>query len=165
MTLYNGTTNSTVMKRIVGVGVDAIRACGEYSSKYAAIAKDGRTDDDADDCRIRRGADDDDCEAETRRAGVPHDPRFSIPFCRSILSSAKGGRNDNTRSGGDRGGGGIAVCRVLRGATGSLVAGGGQPPPFHRQPPLRPGAGVVALQSNCAQYVTDHQHLALEIEM
>ena len=121
VTLYNKMTNSTVTKRIVGVGGDAVRACGEYSSEYydAAIAvEDGGGTDDIDDNRlIRRGGanDDDRVEAETtRRAGVPHDPRFPIPFCQSILSSTKWRNDDARRSGGDRvEGGGASSSAAL----------------------------------------------------
>ncbi len=105
MTLYNRLTNSTVTKRIVGVGGDAVRAYGEYSSEYAASAGDGGGSAGAVDDRPG-----DDREAEARRAGVPRDPRFPIPFCQSVSSSSAKGR-DGARL--DRRGGGTTSAAVL----------------------------------------------------
>jgi hypothetical protein len=140
VTHYNRLMNSTVTKRIVGVGGEAVRAYGEYSSEYAASAGDGGGSVGAVDDRPGN-----DRQAKARRAGVSRDPQFLIPFCQSVSSSSAKGR-DGARL--DRRGGGDDIGRrVVRGAPESCLAVGRQPPPFHRQPPLRPGAGIIAARA------------------
>ncbi|KAL3808563.1 hypothetical protein ACHAXA_001068 [Cyclostephanos tholiformis] len=138
VTLYHPTTRTTVTKRIIGIGGDVVLVHGEYSNEYRArrgcchaiveggdgvmmVGERGGGGGGGvyDDIRIRGDIiDDDDDDENARRvvametfvAGVPHDVRYPIPFCRTISSlmspSPSSGCEGDGRRSNDMGGGG-----------------------------------------------------------
>jgi hypothetical protein len=121
-------TRTTVTKRIIGVGGDVVRVHGEYSDEYRSRYNRynhsrPRPDDETDaivgydaegerrggegggheyECNLMRDGIDDNQAMAVRRAGVPHDVRFPIPFCQMISSLSSTSSSSSTLSMGGR---------------------------------------------------------------